>query len=116
MDLVVYDDDEKRYVPWAVVLAALLLVAVVTAGLTFLLARQASGSDGEQAVSGVSSAGLRIAVLPAASAGASPHDAIGIGKFHGTITPTTPIGSWNVTSTPPATGICLPNSRSGAPA
>jgi hypothetical protein len=55
VDLVVYDDDEKRYVPWAVVLAALLLVAVVTAGLTFLLARQASGSEGEQAVSGVSS-------------------------------------------------------------
>ena len=55
MDLVVYDDDEKRYVPWAVALAALLLVALLTAGLTFLLARQASGSEEPQAVGGVSS-------------------------------------------------------------
>ena len=56
MDLVVYDDDEKRYVPWPVTLAALLLVAVVTAASTFLLARQASGDEQEQeqAVSGVS--------------------------------------------------------------
>ena len=54
MDLVVYDDDEKRYVPWAVALAAVLLVALVTAGLTFLLARQASGDEAGQAVRGVS--------------------------------------------------------------
>ena len=53
---------------------------------------------------------------PAASAGANPHDAIGIGKFHGTITPTTPRGSRNVTSTPPPTGIWRPKRRSGAPA
>ena len=32
--------------------------------------------------------------------------AIVIGKFHGTMMPTTPYGSWNVTSMPPATGIC----------
>lgn len=55
MDLVVYDDDEKRYVPWAVALAAVLLVALLTAVLTFLLARQASGSEDEQAVTGTSS-------------------------------------------------------------
>lgn len=55
MDLVVYDDDEKRYVPWAVALAGVLLVALVTAGLTFALARQASGAQGEQAVGGVTS-------------------------------------------------------------
>ena len=55
MDLVVYDDDEKRYVPWAVALAALLLVALLTAGLTFLLARQASGAQEPQAVGGVTS-------------------------------------------------------------
>ncbi|BAS15880.1 hypothetical protein AHiyo8_41830 [Arthrobacter sp. Hiyo8] len=66
------------------------------------------------AVSGVSSAGLSTTVLPAASAGAKPHAAIGIGKFHGTIMPTTPNGSWNVTSRPPATGICRPKCRSGA--
>src|ERR1700744_3083886 len=68
------------------------------------------------AVSGVSSAGLSSTAFPAASAGANPQVAIGMGKFHGTITPTTPSGSWNVTSSPPATGICRPDSRSGAPA
>lgn len=47
MDLVVYDDDEKRYVPWAVALAAVLLVALLAAALTFLLVRQASGSEDE---------------------------------------------------------------------
>jgi hypothetical protein len=44
------------------------------------------------AVSGVVSAGLRIAVLPHASAGASFHAAISSGKFHGTIWATTPSG------------------------
>ena len=39
------------------------------------------------AVSGVYDAGLRIAVLPAASAGATFHEAMRIGKFHGTISP-----------------------------
>ena len=68
------------------------------------------------AVSGVVSAGLRIAVLPAASAGPTFHDAISSGKFHGTISPTTPSGSWNVRSTPPATGIVEPVCLSIAPA
>ena len=68
------------------------------------------------AVSGVISAGLTTTVLPAASAGARPQDRIGIGKFHGTMRPTTPSGSWKVTSSPPATGICRPISRSGAAA
>ena len=68
------------------------------------------------AVSGVSSAGLRTTVLPAASAGAIPQPATGIGKFHGTMMPTTPSGSWKVRSVPPGTGICRPKSRSGAPA
>ncbi len=58
------------------------------------------------AVSGVTSAGFSTTVFPAASAGANPQPAIGIGKFHGTMTPTTPSGSWNVMSTPPGTGIC----------
>ena len=39
---------------------------------------------------------------------------MGIGKFQGTMTPTTPSGSLKVMSTPPATGICLPYKRSGA--
>ena len=64
-------------------------------------------------VSGVHSAGLTSTAFPAASAGAKPHDAIVIGKFHGVMTPTTPSGSLNVTSSPPATGICLPDNRSG---
>ena len=73
-----------------------------------------ASSARRSAVSGVSSAGLSTTVLPAASAGAKPQLAIGIGKFHGTMTPTTPSGSWNVTSIPPGTGICRPVSRSGA--
>ena len=68
------------------------------------------------AVSGVSSAGLSTTVLPAASAGPSFHEAIASGKFQGVISPTTPSGSRNVRSTPPATGIVSPSSRSGAPA
>ena len=68
------------------------------------------------ALSGVSSAGLTTTVLPAASAGAKPQPAMAMGKFHGTITPTTPSGSWKVTSMPPGTGICRPLCRSGAAA
>src|SRR5215467_10533184 len=66
------------------------------------------------AVSGVSSAGLATTAHPAASAGARPQDRIGMGKFHGTIRPTTPTGSLKVTSRPPGTGICRPAMRSGA--
>ncbi len=73
-----------------------------------------ASSPSRIAVSGVSSAGLRTTVLPAAIAGAKPQPAIGIGKFQGTMIPTTPSGSRNVTSMPPATGICRPNNRSGA--
>ena len=57
-----------------------------------------ASSPSRMAVSGVSSAGLRTTALPAASAGAKPQPAIGIGKFHGTMTPTTPSGSLKVTS------------------
>ena len=73
-----------------------------------------ASSASRRAVSGVSSAGLSTTVLPAASAGAKPQPAIGIGKFHGTIIPTTPSGSLERDVEPPATGICRPNSRSGA--
>ena len=69
-----------------------------------------------RAVSGVSSAGLSTTVLPAARAGATFHEAMTSGKFQGTISPTTPSGSRKVMSTPPATGIVWPSSRSGAPA
>jgi hypothetical protein len=70
-------------------------------------------SASRSAVSGVSSAGFSTTVLPAASAGANPQAAIGIGKFQGTMMPTTPSGSRKVTSTPPGTGIWWPSSRSG---
>ncbi len=43
---------------------------------------------------GVCSAGFSTTQLPAASAGASFHTAIRMGKFHGMICPTTPSGSW----------------------
>ena len=49
-------------------------------------------SASSSAVSGVVSAGLRIAALPHASAGASFQAAISSGKFHGTICATTPCG------------------------
>ena len=68
------------------------------------------------AVSGVSSAGFSTIVFPAASAGATFQEAIVSGKFQGVISPTTPSGSRKVMSTPPATGMVLPVSRSGAPA
>ena len=42
---------------------------------------------------GVALAGLSTTVLPAASAGASFQVAMRIGKFHGMICATTPIGS-----------------------
>ena len=53
-------------------------------------------SPRRSALSGVCSAGLRIAVQPQASTGESFHDAISSGKFHGVICPTTPIGSFSV--------------------
>ncbi|CAB4728474.1 unannotated protein [freshwater metagenome] len=59
------------------------------------------------------SAGFNTTVLPAASAGAKPQLAIGIGKFHGTIIPTTPSGSLKVISIPFGTGIWRPNNLSG---
>ena len=75
-----------------------------------------ASSPSRNAVSGVISAGFSTAVLPAASAGPIFHDAISTGKFHGVISPTTPSGSWNVMSTPPATGIVDPVCLSIAPA
>ena len=68
------------------------------------------------AVRGVSSAGLSTMVFPAARAGAIFQLAMVSGKFHGTIRPTTPNGSRNVTSTPPETGMVSPSKRSGIPA
>ncbi len=75
MDLVVYDDDDHRYVPWGVVLAALLLVAAVVGAGTFLLGRSASSTD---EIGGVRA--LEPATAPSASgapAESSPSPAAG---------------------------------------
>ena len=53
----------------------------------------ATSSASSMMPSGVCSAGLSTTQLPAASAGASFHAAIRMGKFHGMICPTTPSGS-----------------------
>ncbi len=53
-------------------------------------------SPSSRAVSGVSCAGFKTTAHPAASAGATFHEARFSGKFHGTIAPTTPTGSRNV--------------------
>jgi hypothetical protein len=66
--------------------------------------------------SGVSSAGLTTTELPAASAGAMFHEAMGSGKFHGAMMATTPKGSRKVMSTPPSTGIVSPWILSTTPA
>jgi hypothetical protein len=59
--------------------------------------------------------GLQHDRVAAASAGrASGRDRSG--KFHGTISATTPSGSRNVIATPPETGIVSPSVRSGTPA
>ena len=69
-----------------------------------------------RAVSGVSSAGLSTTVLPAASAGPIFQEAMVSGKFHGTMSPTTPSGSRTVNPSPPDTGMVSPSRRSGAAA
>ena len=51
-----------------------------------------SASTMRQALSGAADAGLSTTVLPQISAGASFHAGIALGKFHGVIRPTTPIG------------------------
>ena len=55
-----------------------------------------ASSPSRSAVSGVCSAGFSTTVQPAASAGATFHDAIISGKFHGMIWPQTPTGSLRV--------------------
>ena len=65
----------------------------------------------------MSVAGLKTTVLPATSAGAIFHDGIAIGKFHGVITPMTPIGIrtliWNLSGS--SDGVVWPYSRRPSP-
>ena len=49
---------------------------------------------------GVCSAGFSTTQFPIASAGATFHEVMAIGKFHGTMIPHTPTGSRKVISTP----------------
>ena len=53
----------------------------------------AASSASRSAVRDETEAGLRMTLLPAARAGPSFQDAMSKGKFHGTMTPTTPSGS-----------------------
>ena len=66
---------------------------------------------------GVSVAGLKTTVLPATSAGAIFQDGIAIGKFHGVITPMTPIGIrtdiWNLLRS--SDGVVCPKRRRPSP-
>ena len=76
-----------------------------------------ASSPSRIAVNGDALAGLSTTVLPAASAGPSFHEAMYIGKFHGTIAPITPIGSRSVSSMPGRpTGIVSPKTLLAAPA
>ena len=67
---------------------------------------------------GVSFAGLKTTVFPHTSAGTIFHEGIAIGKFHGVITPTTPIGCrtliWNLSGS--SEGVVWPKSRLPSPA
>src|SRR5262245_30568670 len=75
-------------------------------------------SASARAVSGVCAAGFNTTVLPHASAGATCHVACNIGKFHGTIEPTTPSGSRSeyVRNGPVETGSTSPCSFVAQPA
>ena len=79
---------------------------------------RAIASTIDHALAGTSSAGLKTTVQPYASAGATFHAGIAIGKFHGVMIPTTPSGSRSTsTSTPGRTlRMCSPATRSASPA
>ena len=66
----------------------------------------------------MSCAGLKTTVLPQTSAGAIFHDGIAIGKFHGVITPITPIGirTLIMNLSRSSDGVVCPNMRRPSPA
>ena len=69
-----------------------------------------SSSQNRSVVSGVVGAGLPTTVFPATRAGASLLDSSVVGKFQGTIAPTTPNGRRStIPSTPGSSpGVCAP--------
>jgi len=76
-----------------------------------------ASSARRMADNGVHEAGLRMHVLPVASAGPSFQAAMFWGKFQGTIKPTTPIGSRSVKSKPGTeVGMVSPKCLFAAPA
>ena len=66
----------------------------------------------------MSFAGLKTTVLPQTSAGTIFQDGIAIGKFHGVITPTTPIGvrTLMLNLSGSSDGVVWPNRRRPSPA
>ena len=77
-----------------------------------------SSSTKRSPSAGVSVAGLKTTVLPQTSAGAIFHEGIAIGKFHGVITPITPIGirTLMLNLSRSSDGVVWPNSRRPSPA
>jgi len=77
-----------------------------------------SNSTKRSPSAGVSVAGLKTIVFPATSAGVIFHDGIAIGKFHGVITPTTPIGirTLMLNLSRSSDGVVCPHSRRPSPA
>ena len=77
-----------------------------------------SSSTKRSPSAGVSVAGLKTTVLPQTSAGAIFHDGIAIGKFHGVITPITPIGmrTLMLNLSRSSDGVVWPNRRRPSPA
>jgi len=53
VDLVVYDDADRRYVPWLVSLTAVVVGALLAAGLTYLLARPSAAGEVSGTTAGV---------------------------------------------------------------
>ena len=72
-----------------------------------------SASTMRHALSGAADAGFSTTVLPQISAGASFHAGIALGKFHGVISPTTPIGlrSANMCTRSRSEGTSMPGMR-----
>ena len=71
-----------------------------------------------QALSGAAEAGFSTTVLPQISAGASFQAGMALGKFHGVIRPTTPIGlrSANMWTRSRSEGTSMPGRRAPSPA
>ncbi|GAA2725128.1 hypothetical protein [Cellulomonas aerilata] len=80
MDLVVYDDDDRRYVPWWASIAAVVLTGVLAAGITFAFARsqpEQVGEPGDPQVARSADAAPPSTASPAPTQTEVPGDAAG---------------------------------------